>query len=53
MEGQIRRLFQMEDGTPLTFAIHEDVPQHDRLREMITVGYNSAWIIYLSLISNR
>jgi hypothetical protein len=38
MDSQ-RWLFQIEDGTPLSFAIHESVPQHDQLREVIDVRF--------------
>jgi hypothetical protein len=34
-------MFQTEDGTPLSFAIHESVPQHDQLREVIDVRLES------------
>lgn len=44
------QLFQLEDGSSLSFAIHEQVPQHARLCEMIKVSHKINWTPYSKLI---
>jgi len=38
MSAQLPQLFQLEDGGSLSLAVHSDIPQYDRICEIIHVS---------------